>query len=238
MINDLEVVPEMFMMDPMYFILLMPALLLTAFAQLKVKSSFARYNSVHASRGVDAMSVSRALLDSFGLQNVRLERVPGELTDHYDPRIKVLRLSDSVGGSSSIAAIGVAAHEVGHAMQDKEGYMPLSFRNAFVPVANIGSTAAMPLFILGLFMNIGPLVNIGILLFSGVVLFHLVTLPVEFDASSRALKVLGSTGILTSGEIAGAKSVLSAAAMTYVAATVMALMNLLWLLLRAQGRRD
>jgi Zn-dependent membrane protease YugP len=238
MIKNLEVVLEMFTMDPLYFILLVPALLLAGFAQLKVKSSFARYNSVYASKGVNAAKVSRALLDGFGLQNVSVERVPGELTDHYDPRTKVLRLSDSVGGSSSIAAIGVAAHEVGHAMQDRDGYAPLGFRNAFVPVANIGSTAAMPLFILGLFTGFGPLINIGILLFSGVVLFHLITLPVEFDASSRALKFLGGTGTLTSGEIAGAKSVLNAAAMTYVAATVMALMNLLWLLLRAQGRRD
>jgi Zn-dependent membrane protease YugP len=164
--------------------------------------------------------------------------VRGELTDHYDPRAKVLRLSDSVGGSSSIAAIGVAAHEVGHAVQDKEGYAPLKFRNAFVPVANLGSMAAFPLFLIGLLMSAKPLIDLGIVLFLAVVVFHLVTLPVEYDASSRALRLLGGTGILTQSEITGAKSVLDAAALTYVAATVMALMNLLRLLILARGRRD
>ncbi|MDR3254906.1 MAG: zinc metallopeptidase [Synergistaceae bacterium] len=228
----------MFMMDPLYMVLVLPAILLALFAQMKVKTSFAKYSAVRASRGLDAGAVSRMLLDKFGLQRVRIERVSGELTDHYDPRGKVLRLSDSVGGSSSIAAIGVAAHEVGHAMQDKEGYIPLSIRNTFVPVASIGSTAAIPLFLIGLFMGLGPLVNIGIFLFSGVVLFHLITLPVEFDASARALKALRGAGTLTQGEIVGAKNVLNAAAMTYVAATLVAIMNLLWLVMRSQGRRN
>lgn len=225
------------MMDPT-FLLLIPALLLAAFAQMRVKSTFAKYSEVHASRGTDASSVSRALLDRFGLQNVKIERVPGNLTDHYDPRSKVLRLSDSVGGSSSIAAIGVAAHEVGHAVQDKEGYAPLRFRNALVPVANIGSMAAFPLFLIGLLMSREPLLNAGILLFTGVVLFHLVTLPVEFNASSRALALLYSSGTLTKQEIGGAKSVLNAAALTYVAATVVALAHLLRLLILARGRRN
>jgi Zn-dependent membrane protease YugP len=187
---------------------------------------------------VSADDVSRMLLDDYGLQRVEVERVPGDLTDHYDPRAKVLRLSDSVGGSKSIAAIGVAAHEVGHAMQDKDGYAPLKFRNSFVPVANIGSTSAFPLFMIGLFLSIEPLVNLAILLFSGVVLFHLITLPVEFDASSRALRFLSSTGTLTPGEIVGAKSVLSAAAFTYVAATVVALAHLLRFIMIAHNRRD
>jgi Zn-dependent membrane protease YugP len=225
------------MMDSTY-LLLIPALLLAMFAQMKVKSAFARYSEVHSSRGVSAESVSRMLLDNFGLQRVGIERVPGELTDHYDPGSKILRLSDSVGGSSSIAAIGVAAHEVGHAMQDKEGYAPLKIRNSIVPVANIGTMAAYPLFIGGLIMGAEPLVNIGILLFAGVVAFHLITLPVEFNASSRALRLLHNTGTLTKGEIEGAKSVLDAAALTYVAATVMALMTLVRFLLIAQRRRD
>ncbi|GHV52422.1 zinc metallopeptidase [Synergistales bacterium] len=228
------------MMFPMFdptFIILIPALLLAAFAQMKVKSAYAKYGAMRALRGATADSVARALLDGFGLSGVRIERVSGELTDHYDPRAKVLRLSDSVGGSSSIAAIGVAAHEVGHAVQDKEDYAPLRFRNAFVPVANIGSMASYPLFFVGLVMGIGPLLNIGILLFSGVVLFHLVTLPVEFDASSRALRVLGSTNTLSQGELSGAKSVLDAAALTYVAATVMALLTLIRFLMIANSRR-
>ena len=187
---------------------------------------------------MSAEVVSRRLLDNFGLQNVRIERVRGNLTDHYDPRSKVLRLSDSVSGNSSIAAIGVAAHEVGHAVQDKEGYAPLRFRNSLVPVVNIGSTAAIPLFFLGILMSIPSLVNVGILLFSGVVIFHLVTLPVEFDASSRALKLLAGTGTLNQQEIAGAKKVLDAAALTYVAATLMAVMQLLSLIIRSRGRRD
>jgi Zn-dependent membrane protease YugP len=225
------------MMDPT-FLLLIPGIILAAYTQMKVKSTFAKFNSVYASRGMSADAVSRTLLDKFGLYLVRVERVRGELTDHYDPRTKVLRLSDSVGGSSSIAAIGVAAHEVGHAVQDKEGYAPLKFRNAFVPVANIGSMAAFPLFLIGLLMSAKPLIDLGIVLFSAVVIFHLVTLPVEFDASSRALRLLGGTGILTQNEISGAKSVLNAAALTYVAATVMAVMNLIRLLILARGRRD
>lgn len=219
-------------------ILLIPALILAFWAQMRVKSSFAHYSEVYAAKGTTADSVARTLLDGFGLQNVRIEHVAGQLTDHYDPRTKVLRLSDSVSGSSSIAAIGVAAHEVGHAVQDKKGYSPLRFRNTFVPVANIGSTMAFPLFFIGLLMSSGMLLNIGILLFAGVVVFHLVTLPVEFDASSRALKLLSNTGTLNSSELAGARSVLKAAAWTYVAATVMAAMQLLRLLIIAQGRRD
>ena len=227
----------MYPMDPT-FLLLIPALLLAFFAQMKVKGTFAKYSEVYATKGVDSSTVSRALLDRFGLQNVRIERVPGNLTDHYDPRTKVLRLSDSVSGNASIAAIGVAAHEVGHAVQDKEGYGPLRFRNALVPVANIGSMAAFPLFLIGLLMSMEPLLNIGILLFAGVVLFHLITLPVEFDASSRALKLLSSTGTLTQQEIGGAKSVLNAAALTYIAATVMAIAQLARLLILANGRRN
>lgn len=219
-------------------ILLIPAMLLAVFAQMKIKGAFAKYSQIYARGGVDADKVSRMLLDNFGLQRVKIEHVRGQLTDHYDPRSKTLRLSDSVAGNASIAAIGVAAHEVGHAVQDKEGYAPLRLRNSLVPVANIGSMAAFPLFFIGLIMSSGPLLNFGILLFAGVVAFHLITLPVELDASRRALKLLSNTGTLNAGELSGAKAVLSAAALTYVAATVMAVMQLLRLLILAQGRRD
>ena len=229
-------------MYPMFadwtFVLLIPALLLTIFAQFRVKSAFAKYSVVHAARGVNAESVARMLLDRFRLNSVRIEHVRGELTDHYDPRAKVLRLSDSVGGSSSIAAIGVAAHEVGHAIQDGEGYSPLRIRNTLVPVANLGSNGAIILFMIGLFMRMEPLVNLGIIFFAGAVLFHIITLPVEFDASSRALKLLASTGVLSARETEGARRVLNAAALTYVAAALMAIANLVRLVILARGRRD
>lgn len=228
-------------MFPMFFdptmILIIPAAIFAFWAQSRVKSTFVRYSEVRARGGVTADSVSRTLLDRFGLQGVSVERVPGNLTDHYDPRSKVLRLSDSVGSSSSIAAIGVAAHEVGHAIQDKEGYVPLRLRNAIVPVVNIGSMGAFPLFLLGFIMGAPVLIDLGIILFAGVVVFHLVTLPVEFDASARALKLLSSTGILMSDELGGARKVLNAAALTYVAATIMAITQLLRLLILSRGRR-
>ncbi|MBP9627255.1 MAG: zinc metallopeptidase [Synergistaceae bacterium] len=228
-------------MMPMMFdptmILIIPALVFAFWAQSRVKSTFVTYSEIRARGGVTADSVSRTLLDRFGLQGVRVERVPGNLTDHYDPRDKVLRLSDSVGGSTSIAAIGVAAHEVGHAIQDKEGYVPLRLRNAIVPVVNIGSMGAFPLFLIGLFMGAPVLINLGIILFAGVVVFHLVTLPVELDASARALKLLSSTGILMNDELGGARKVLNAAALTYVAATIMAIAQLLRLLILSRGRR-
>jgi Zn-dependent membrane protease YugP len=225
------------MFDPRYLIMVLPALLLSFYAQMKVKSTFARFSSVLAHGGYDAASVCRKLLDRFGLGSVRIERIPGNLTDHYDPRSKVLRLSDSVGGSASIAAIGVAAHEVGHAVQDLRNYAPLRFRNAFVPVANIGSNMGILLFMIGIPMGLGFLITIGTVLFSCAVLFQLVTLPVEFDASRRALAMVRETGIMSESELLGAKSVLSAAALTYVAATLMAVMQLLYLLSRSRGRR-
>lgn len=219
-------------------ILLIPALILSMWAQFKVKSTFAKYSEVRARRGVTAASVARALLDRFGLTNVPIQRIGGQLTDHYDPRDKTLHLSDSVDDSQSIAAIGVAAHEVGHAIQDQEGYAFLKFRNAIVPAVNICSTASMPIFFIGLLMSSFNLLNLGILLFCGVLVFHLVTLPVELDASSRAMKLLAETGMLESDELKGARSVLSAAAMTYVAALVMTVMQLLRLLALRNSRRD
>ncbi|NLB84461.1 MAG: zinc metallopeptidase [Synergistaceae bacterium] len=228
-----------FFFDPT-MLLLIPALILAMWAQFRVKSVFARYSQVESRRGTTAASAARALLDRFGLNQVPVERVAGNLTDHYDPRDKSLSLSDSVYGSTSIAAIGVAAHEVGHAIQDSLNYSPLKIRNAIVPVVGIGSSLAFPLFFIGLLMRGELLMNLGIVLFLGVIVFHLVTLPVEFDASSRALRVLADTGILNTEEIGGARSVLKAAAWTYVAATVMAFAQLIRLLfLRGMyGRRD
>lgn len=220
------------------FLLLIPALLFSMWAQFKIRSTFSKYSEIGARRGITADQVSRALLDRFGLQNVRVERVAGNLTDHYDPTQKVLRLSDSTTGSTSIAAIGVAAHEVGHAIQDKESYAFLRIRNSIVPVVNIGSMLSMPLFFIGLIMGSLNLLNLGILLFCGVLVFHLVTLPVEFDASAKALRVLSDTGLLTSDEIGGARSVLSAAALTYVAALVMTVLQLVRLLALRNMRRN
>lgn len=220
------------------FVILIPALLFSLWAQFKVKGSFSKYSQVRAASGYTAEQVSRRLLDQNGLSSVRIEHVPGELTDHYDPRAKVLRLSDSVNSSRSIAAIGVAAHEVGHAVQDKENYGFLKFRNAIAPAVQICSTASMPLFFIGLIFGSLNLINIGILLFCGVLIFHLVTLPLEFDASARALRMLNDTGTLDTRELSGAKSVLSAAALTYVAALVMTVLQLVRLLALRNMRRD
>ena len=229
------------MMYPFFdptMVLLIPAMIFSMWAQFKVKGTFAKYSEKNARSGVSADRVSRALLDKFGLTGVRVERISGDLTDHYDPRAKVLRLSDSVAGNTSIAAIGVAAHEVGHAIQDKEGYSFLRLRNTIVPVVNIGSMLSMPLFLIGLVMGSLNLLNLGILLFCGVLVFHLVTLPVEFDASARALRLLSETGLLAKDEIGGAKSVLDAAALTYVAALVMTILQLVRLLALRGMRRD
>lgn len=228
-----------FFFDPT-MILLIPALILALWAQTRVKTVFARYERVGSRRGVTAAGAARALLDRFGLSSVPVNRVAGNLTDHYDPRKKSLSLSDQVYSSTSIAAIGVAAHEVGHAIQDSVDYSPLKIRNAIVPAVGIGSSLAFPLFFLGILFRGQALMDIGIILFLGVIVFHLVTLPVEFDASRRALKVLGDTGILSVDEIGGAGAVLKAASWTYVAATLMAFAQMIRLLfLRGMyGRRD
>ena len=224
----------MMMFDPLGIMLMIIGGLITAAAQFKVKSTFARYSQVGARRGVTADRVARALLDRFGLTSVEIKRVGGQLTDHYDPRDRSLALSDSVYGSNSIAAIGVAAHEVGHAIQHNIGYSPLVVRNTIVPVVNIGSSMAMPVLFMGVFFQAVSLVNIGILLFLGVVVFHLITLPVEFNASSRAVTILRQTGVLEGQELDGASRVLNAAALTYVATTLVAVMNLIWLLVRSR----
>ncbi len=225
-----------FIFDPT-FLILIPALILAVWAQAKVKSAFQRYSAVNARRGVTARDAVRTILDSNGLNTVAVERTQGALTDHYDPRSKILRLSESVYSSPSIAAIGVAAHEAGHAIQDAKGYTPLRLRNAFVPVASLGSSLALPLFFIGFLFGTPMLMDAGIIFFSAVLLFHLVTLPVELDASRRALGILSESGLLASDEIGGARAVLNAAALTYVAATLMSALQIVRLFL-LRGMRN
>lgn len=224
--------------DPTWIIIL-PALILSLWAQANVNSTFARFSRVSNRRGMTGYDAARRILDMNGLQNVAIEHIAGNLTDHYDPRSNTVRLSDSVYGSSSVAAIGVAAHEVGHAVQHAVGYTPIKVRNAIVPVVNLCSQLAMPLFILGLIFSssLFMLTDVGIILFSAAVLFHIVTLPVEINASRRALSTLESSYMLDGEEIGGAKKVLSAAAMTYVASAAMALLQLLRLIAIRDRRR-
>ncbi len=220
-----------FYMDQYYLLLVLPAALIALWAQFKVSSTFRRYSQYQASRGYTAVMVARQILDQNGLQHIRIERVNGNLTDHYDPRSNVIRLSDSVYDSMSVAAIGVAAHECGHAVQYSVNYFPIKIRAALIPITNIGSSLAIPMAVLGLMLNSGFLVNLGIMLFLAVVLFQLVTLPVEFNASRRAIATLDSQMMLDQEELQGAKKVLTAAALTYVAALITALANLARLLL-------
>ena len=227
-------------MYPMFdstFLLLIPVILLTMYAQVKVKSTYATYSKVASRRGLTGAQVARYLLDNSGQGEVQIGHVQGTLTDHYDPRKKVLNLSDGVYDSSSIAALGIAAHETGHAIQHGVGYSPLTARNSIVPVVSFASTLAIPLFFVGLLASIPMLMTVGILFFALAVVFHMITLPVEFNASHRAIALLGSEGYLDQDELGSAKKVLSAAAWTYVAAALMAVFQLLRLLM-LRGRRD
>ena len=229
----------MFYFDPTYILVLIGVMLSLA-ASSKVNSTYSRYARVGARCGMTGAEAARQLLNSQGIYDVTIRRVPGHLSDHYDPRTNVIRLSDSVCDQTSTAAIGVAAHECGHAVQHATGYAPLSIRGALVPVANIGSMAAWPLIILGLFMNGQTsvmFINLGILLFSAAVLFQLVTLPVEFNASGRAVKVLENSGMLYPEEVDSVKKVLGAAALTYVAGAAAMILQLLRLLILTGGRR-
>lgn len=227
----------MFFYNDPTFLLLIPAMILAFYAQFKVKSTFAKYSKIESSKGKTAAEVSKNILDDSGLTSIPVQEVAGELTDHYDPRDKTLHLSNPVFNSRSVAAIGVAAHEVGHALQDAKAYAPLSVRSNLVPVANLGSQLAMPLFFMGLIFSFPIFMDIGIIAFSLAVAFQVVTLPVEFNASNRAIKLLTDGGYLTSDEIPMAKAVLNAAALTYVAATAMAVLNLVRLL-ALRGERD
>ena len=219
------------------YLLLVIGMLLFLAASAKVKSTFAAYKRVRSASGLTGAMAAQKILYAAGITDVQITRVSGSLTDHYDPRNKTLALSDEVYGSTSLAAVGVAAHECGHAIQHDTGYAPLEFRSAIVPVANIGAQLSWPLFVAGLIFSIQPLLTLGIILFSLAVLFQLVTLPVEINASSRALNNLQSLGILGQNEIRGARKVLSAAALTYVAALASSILQLLRLVILAGGRR-
>jgi Zn-dependent membrane protease YugP len=227
----------MFYMD-WTIVLLLPGLLLGLWAQFRVKSAYARYGKIRTSRGVTAEAVSRELLARDGNAGVAIEPVEGELTDNYDPRSNVLHLSQGVYGSDSIAAVGIAAHECGHAMQKRHDYGPLKLRSAFVPVVNIGSSLYFPIFILGIIFSWEPLITVGILCFSLTLIFSLITLPVEFNASRRAMDALAEGGYLSGEELSGVRAVLSAAALTYVAAAISSLLQLLRLLLISRNRRS
>ncbi len=219
-------------------IFVIPGLLLGLWAQMRVSSAFKKYSAVHAHNGMSAEEVARSMLNRSGCGEVSVRTVSGSLTDHYDPRNNTLRLSDGVYGSTSVAAIGVAAHECGHAMQQHEGYAPLKLRSALVPVVNLGSNLYFPIFLLGLVFSWEPLLYVGIACFALTLVFALVTLPVEFNASGRALSVLEEQGYLSRDEMDGARAVLNAAAMTYVAAAISSLLQLVRLLIIARDRRD
>ena len=219
-------------------IILIPAILLAMYAQSKVKSTYEKFVKVKSAKGYTGEETARAILDKNGLSDVRIEHINGTLTDHYDPRTRVLRLSDMVYRGNSTASSAIAAHEVGHAIQHSKEYAPLTFRNAIVPVVSFASNLSWIFIIAGLFLSITGLIEVGIILFSGSVIFQIVTLPVEFNASSRALEELESVGVLTRDEIPSSKKVLDAAALTYVAATATAVAQLMRLLVLRGRSRD
>lgn len=218
-------------------LLLILSIALSFWASFNIKAKFKKYEQMSYSKHVTAEVVANWIMKQNGVTNVRIERVSGTLTDHYDPSQKVLRLSDCVYGSNSIAAIGVAAHECGHAIQDSICYQPLELRRKLVPVANIGSKAAFPIILVGMLLGFTGLYKIGIILFSAVVLFQLVTLPVEFDASKRACEIMGGSGRFSSDEMSAVKKILTAAAMTYLASALSAIIQLLRLIAISNRRR-
>lgn len=218
------------------YVLVLIGLVISLIASANVKSTFAKYAKVRSASGLTGAEAAAKVLRLSGITDVRIEHVSGSLTDHYDPRSKVLRLSDSTYSSNSIAAVCVAAHECGHAVQHQVGYGPLVLRSTLVPAANFGSQAAWPVFILGLIMQMRPLLTVGIVLFSLAVLFQLVTLPVEFNASSRALHILENNGVLGVSETSAGRKVLGAAALTYVASLAASILQLLRLIIIAGGR--
>jgi Zn-dependent membrane protease YugP len=226
----------MFFYDPT-FLLLIPAIILALYAQARVKGTYAKFSKVPASRGYNGAQLARNILDDRHMTDVQIEAIPGNLSDHYDPRSKKLRLSQGVYNGNSVAALGIVAHEVGHAIQDANSYVPLKLRNSIVPAANFGSGLAFPLFFIGLIAGLPFLMDVAIIFFALAVAFSVITLPVEFNASRRAIRILSDGDYLTEKEIPLAKKVLSAAALTYVAATAMAILNLARLLL-LRGSRD
>ncbi len=226
------------MLDMTYVIFVLPALILAMWAQARVSSTFNRYSKIVSQKGLTGCEVARKILDANGLHEIGVERVAGNLTDHFDPKANVIRLSDSVYANNSIGAVGVAAHEAGHAVQYGEKYVPIQIRNSVIPAANIGSYAAFPLAFMGILFSSDWLINAGIILFSAVVFFQIITLPVEFNASHRAIRVLTESEMLDKQEVRGVKKVLSAAAMTYVAAAATAILNLVRLLVLTNRNRD
>ncbi len=224
------------------FVLMIPALAFAFWAQWKVKSTYSKFAQVPAANGLSGRDMARAIMQRNAVEGVNIEQVGGTLSDHYDPGAHMVRLSSDIYSGNSIAAIAVAAHEVGHVLQHQQGYVPLQLRSSFAPAAGLGSSLAMPLFFIGLIFGprmpfSGVLMDLGILFFAGAVLFHFVTLPVEFDASKRALRQLTESGAVMPQEVAGAKQVLDAAALTYVAAAAMAALQLLRLVLLRGNRR-
>lgn len=220
------------------YILLIIGMLLSLAASAKLKSTFAKYRRIRSASGLTGAEAAARILRAAGITDVQIRAIPGSLTDHYDPRTKTVSLSQDIYGQTSLAAVGVAAHECGHAIQHAVHYTPLEMRSTIVPVANLGSSLSWPLFLIGLLAGIRPLTTAGIVLFSLAVLFQLVTLPVELNASSRALRMLEGTGILGVSEVKGARKVLTAAALTYVAALAASILQLLRLLILAGGRRN
>ena len=225
-------------MDPSYWLFIAPALILVFFAQSRVKKTFQKYSQHASGTGHTGRSAAQSILNKHGLTDVQVERTPGQLTDHFDPRRGVLRLSDATCDNRSVAAIAVASHEAGHALQHASGYLPNQIRSTLVPVAQLGSAVGPYLAFFGLFLSLPFLANVGIVMFAGAVLFYLVTLPVEFDASFRALNQIEELGLLAADELDGAKKVLRAAALTYVASAFMAFLSLLRLLLMARNSND
>ncbi|KPJ60073.1 MAG: hypothetical protein AMJ46_08135 [Latescibacteria bacterium DG_63] len=226
----------MFFWDPT-FVLLIPALILALYAHHRVRSTYQQFLRVPSSSGKTGREIAKAILNRNNLNNIKIEMTERTLSDHYDPRSKVLRLSPPVYEGSSIAALGIAAHEAGHAIQDGTSYTPLKIRHGLFPVANVGTALAFPLFLLGFLFQFRSLMDIGILFFAGAVLFQVVTLPVEFNASRRALNQLEGTGLVDQGDLAGGRKVLNAAALTYVAAAAVAATQLIRLLV-LRGSRD
>lgn len=226
-----------FYFDYYYIILVVPVIIASLIIQSKLKSTYAKYSGVNNVKNLTGAQAAQMVLNYYGIYNVQIESTPGTLSDHYDPTKNVIRLSNGVYNSTSVAAIGVACHEAGHAAQHAQGYAPIKIRNTILPVCNIGSTLSMPLLLIGLVLSFEPLIWIGIGFFSFVSIFQLVTLPVEFNASKRALSVIESNGLLTFEEKQGAAKVLKMAAMTYVAALATSVAQLLRLILRYGGRR-
>ena len=224
--------------DYYYLILVIPAMILAMIAQVKVKTTYNKYAKVANSRNITGAYAAQAALTHYGINDVRIEQISGKLSDQYDPKAKVIRLSSEVYSGSSIAAVGIACHEAGHAAQHAENYAPIKIRNSLVPVCNIGSSLGIPLAILGYFLGFDPLITIGLALYALIAVFHLITLPVEFNASRRAINVIDETKLLYDDEINGTKKVLTAAAMTYVASLVVAIANLLRLVLRFNRRNN